>query len=1034
MIQASAHSSAAAIGASSKYIINVWDTENGLPSSSVTSIAQTPEGYLWIGTNNGLVRFDGMRFVTFDPFNTPALGHARAENLYIDAQGTLWINTFDGSLTTWRQGVFAREWAGVSGVDFGAWLVSSRHDRIVFLLETGDLIRRHVRTGAGGDWQVLRPPGDRLSPVYCEDSARALWIRSANDNLWRLTGDEFESVPWTNGLKGAQLNYLTTDREGRVWIATDRELAVWGQGRFQTMTPTKGEPTLNVAYLLFTRNGGYWAIADAQAREGRERRWIRKLDDVRDLTGSYRLAINAHEDGRGGVWFAHYGKGLVHVTPNGDVRRISVADGLPGERVRCWFEDREGNVWVGVDRGGLARLREKRFLVLSESQGLSAKAAVSICEDRQDSIWIGTLGGGLVRWRDGVLKSFALPSVTSGRFIFSVYPDRRDRIWMSADREDLFVLDRGRIRPAPWNVHGIKAILVDRQDRIWFGTKSALSCWMQDRLKEFDRSDGFRPSDVRALAEDDRGDVWIGSGDGGVYRFQEGKLAEFRATDAGASQAVWSLLADDDGTIWAGTFRGGLMRLKDGRFTRFTTKDGLLSDVICQILDDDQGNLWLGSHEGILRIAKADLHAFARGGIRSIPCIGYGRSDGLPTLECAGSYQPSCWRGRDGRLWFATTKGVVSIQPRGLTESRLIPPVVIEELLADGESRDVSLGAGRSGSCIIPAGTQRVAIRFTSLSLTVPEKARFRFKLEGLEKDWVDAGAGRWAEYSYLRPGNYRFRVVARGADGAWSEEGARLALRVLPRFWQHWWFRGLICFVALSVFAGTVRFVATRRLRRELDRIERQRAIERDRARIAKDIHDDLGAGLTQITLLSELARSEPPHEADACLGQISDTARDLTRAMDEIVWAVNPQKDTLDSLMSYVVRLAQEHLTVAGIQCRLDVPARLPSLPLVSEARYNLFLAVKEALHNVIKHARASEVWLRLLMEPGSFTLVIEDDGQGFSETSVIADVETNSRLSSGQGLGNIRKRLSAIGGRCMVHSAPGKGTRVELSVVLP
>jgi signal transduction histidine kinase len=530
------------------------------------------------------------------------------------------------------------------------------------------------------------------------------------------------------------------------------------------------------------------------------------------------------------------------------------------------------------------------------------------------------------------------------------------------------------------------------------------------------------------LAEDRNGAVWIGSGNGDVYRFQDGKLKLFRARDVKARQAVWSLLPDDDGTVWVGTFRGGLLRLKDEGFTRYETINGLPSDVICQILDDDLGNLWLGSHEGIFRVSKAALHAFARNEIRSIPCFVYGRSDGLPTLECSGSYQPSAWRGRNGRLWFTTTKGVVSVQPHEMTEDRFSPPVVVEELVVDGKAWSLAPDRARPFVITIPAGADRIEIRFTGLSLTAPENVRFRYKLDGLEREWINAGSGRWARYNYLRPGDYRFDVVAHSGGGAWSDEGVSLRFRILPHFWQSWWFRGLMGLMAMGVVAGTVRYAATRRLRRQLDRLERQRAIERDRARIAKDIHDDLGAGLTQITLLSELARSESPHEAETHLEQISDTARDLTRAMDEIVWAVNPRNDTLDGLMSYLCRIAQEHLAVAGIQCRIDVPSRLPALPVMSEVRFNLMLAVKEALHNIIKHARAGEAWLRLRVDPDAFTLTIEDNGRGFA---AFADRSSSSRPSSGQGLENLRRRLSAVGGRCVIHSEPGQGTRVELTV---
>jgi signal transduction histidine kinase/ligand-binding sensor domain-containing protein len=1020
------------------YLIDVRDSESGLPSSTVTSIAQTSEGYLWIGTHNGLVRFDGMRLTTFDPETTPELTHARVESLFVDSNGALWINTYDGSLTSWRAGAFTHEWTGKRGPDFGAWLVSSRDGRPVFVLETGELIRRELEAADRGRWRVLRAPGATLVSVFCEDRSGVVWIRSLDHRLWRLVGDRLEPVEWRAGLDGRSINHIASGPDGRLWIGTDREIAVFENGRFKKMNPEGGERSLNVNLILCTRDGGLWIVANGRARKAVGGKWVLAPDACRDLTGTFRTSVNGFEDRQGGVWFTHLGKGLIHVSRDGEARKITMAEGLPGERVSSFLEDREGNVWVGVDRGGLARLRVRRFQVLGSTEGLSAKGAVSICEDGRGVVWIGTLGGGLDRWWKGALANVPFPSATAGGFVFSVYPDRTGRLWMSGDREDLFLFDKNAIRRAGVSVHGIKAILVDRVGRVWLGRKDGLSVLEEGRLKSFGPEDGFERTDVRALAEDRDGNVWIGSGDGAVYRFQDGTLAVFRTADS-AQQAVWSLLPDDDGSVWAGTFRGGLLRLKDGRFTRYTTRDGLLSDVVCQLLDDGQGRLWVGSHQGIFRVPKAALRAFAAGEVRTLPCVGYGRSDGLPTLECSGNYQPACWRGRDGRLWFATTKGVVSVQPREITENNQPPPVVIEDVLVDDRSASPRAGAGTpNGAPAVPVveiapDSERVELRYAGLSLTAPEKVRFRYRLEPLEREWVEASFRRFAQYSYLRPGTYRFSVLASNSEGIWNEAGAGLTLKVLPHVWETWWFLSALALVATGAVAAAARHLATRRLKGALERLERQRAVERDRARIAKDIHDDLGAGLTQITLLSELARSDSPQETDQHLAQISETARELTRGMDEIVWAVNPRNDTLDSLTTYVCRFAQEYLNVAGIQCRLDVPAQLPALPVTSEVRHNLFLAIKEALNNVIKHARAREVRLRLQPGADGFTLVIEDDGQGFDVAGATSAGAAATRLSPGQGLENLGKRLEAIGGSCVVTSEPGRGTRIEMTVSL-
>jgi signal transduction histidine kinase/ligand-binding sensor domain-containing protein len=1001
-------------------MLDVWDTDRGMPSSSVTSLAQTPEGYLWAGTQNGLLRFDGLRFATFDPETTPELLHARVEHLFVDPQGTLWINTYDGSITSWRAGVFRHEWKGAGSLRFEAFLAPSQEHETVFVLDTGSVIRRPLPS-TDAQWEILRPDkGTDLVPLFARDASGSLWVRSTDHRVWRVRDGTLEEVP-TRGLAGGTVNCLVADRSGRIWVGTDAEIAVFEDGRFRTMTPTNGPARVDVTLLLFTRDGGYWVVANGRARKARDREWVWTRDAGEGLTGLFRQTVNALEDRRGGIWFSHYGKGLLHIGADGEARWITVADGLPGNRIRHVLEDREGNIWLAVDRAGLVRLRDARFQTFSTAQGSRTPAAASVAEDSRGAIWIGSIGAGLQRFAAGTLETVALPPTSAGRFVFSVFPTADGRLWMSADREDLFYFDGTRVRAAPWNLHGIKTILVDQSGAIWLGTKTGLSRALHGNLKTFGAADGFNRGDVRALAQDREGAIWIGLGDGTVFRYAHERFKEFRPHDGEHGHAVWSLYADTDGTIWIGTFRGGLLRLRDGQFTRYTTAHGLPSNIICQVLDDGAGQLWMGSYGGIFRVAKAALTSNVSG---AIPLVNYGRSDGLPTLECSGNYQPSAWKAKNGRLWFATAKGVVSVDPTEPAVDYPLPTAVVEEVRFDQQVLTGGASAWR-----FPPGPHRFEFRYTGLSLSRPEQVRFRYQLEGLEHEWVDAGPQRSAHYSYLPPGEYRFVVSATLGDGRWSAPAISRPFTVLPHYTETWAFQLALGIGAIGIVSGAARYVTARRLQRKLQRLELQRAIERDRGRIARDIHDDLGAGLTQITLLSELARREPPQEMEAHLGQISDTARELTRTVDEIVWAVNPRQDTLDGLVTYSCQFAQEYLTMAGIQCRLDVPDRLPVVTLTADIRHNLFLAVKEALNNVVKHAAAREVWLRLIHDHGSVTLVIEDDGCGFDVPA--EDGRTEARTASGQGLDNLASRLATIGGRCSISSAPGRGTRIELSV---
>jgi signal transduction histidine kinase len=520
---------------------------------------------------------------------------------------------------------------------------------------------------------------------------------------------------------------------------------------------------------------------------------------------------------------------------------------------------------------------------------------------------------------------------------------------------------------------------------------------------------------------------------GGLGRLSnDGTLRQFRKRDGLSSDFVQCLRLDSDGTLWIGTFGGGLNRLKQGRFAVINIRQGLADNVIHHIEEDSRGYFWLSSHGGIMRVSKAELNRCADGQMGSVNCLSYGKGEGLPTLECTGGFQPAGTRTADGRLWFPTSKGLVAVDPNDVKINQLPPQVVVEEMLV--EDQPIALAAKGVVPMRIPPGRRRFEFRYTGLSFTVPEKVRFQYRLEGLEHAWLDAGTKRVVNYSYIPAGNYKFHVKACNNDGVWNDAGAELAFTVLPHFWQTLWFRGLATLAVVGAVAGSVLFETRRRMHRKLERLEQQRAIERERTRIAKDIHDDLGASLTRITLLSQSARSEldDPPQAAADLDRIYGTARELTRAMDEIVWAVNPKHDTADSLASYLGRFAQDFLGAAGIRCRLRMPLELPQWPLTAEVRHNLFLAFKESLHNAVKHAAATEVQVSLKVEPTRFVLSVKDNGCGFSPESSAGPIpRDSSRPASGNGLGNMRQRLKEIGGECEIKSAPRAGTNVTFRV---
>lgn len=1059
--------SATADAVEQNYLVETWGVDDGLPHSTVTSIAQTPDGYLWVGTHHGgLARFDGKRFVCFNPGTTPQLSSITIQRLRVDPQGTLWISANEGGLMSCRNGRFRFELP--SGPPPASWLSSvvAASVQEAWLASVGGALWRWRGAAGTNRWAIFEAPDANDRSTFCQDGQGRIWYRTRDGWLGWFDGAQFVRVPTNCGLSGLQVNQLACDPGGRVWVGTERELAAWDSGRFVNQTPTNGEPVIVVRHLAFAGDGSLWVHSQTRLRKCAGREWVdeARFQDARFQEVGPSVEMEMQDDGRGGLWLAHYEAGFWHVAASCRVTRVGKQEGLPSGMMECWFQDHEGNVWAGLTGSGLVRLRPAAFHTVRAGGESLTRAVTSVCQDAAGAMWFGTGDGGCFRWSDGNLAVCQLPTNTAPGQDITVCPDNRGGVWVGSVGDGLWLVESNTFRRPfpPADIRGVvRALFTDRSGALWIGNPQGLFCWAEGKLRKLTPTDGFAAAYIVSIAEDDRGALWFGTAGGDLRRYQDGTFATFRQTDIASQppgpdstadpppprplsgrERFWALHPDRDGVLWVGTLGGGLLRFCEGVFTRYLPRDGLPSEYISQILEDGHGHLWLGTRAGIARVSKDALHRFARGELASVPCITYGKSDGLPTIECSGGSQPAAWRDAGGRLWFTTAKGVVSVQPDELPFNSLPPPVVIEEVRVAGQPcamvRKNRPGAAADANTLplVEAEARRhhLEIQFTGLSFTAPDQVRFRWKLEGWDEEWVAGGTRRATSYSYLPPGDYVFHVTACNNDGVWNEAGAALVIRMLPSFWQTRWFQIGAALLGLGTAAATARFVTVRKARRRLEELERQHALEQERSRIAKDIHDDLGASLTHITMLSQSAREklEDSAPANGDLRQIYGTARELTRAMEEVVWAVSPRQDSLDSLVTYLGTFAQDFAGASSLRCRLDLPAQVPELPLSSQVRHNVFLAFKEALHNVAKHAAATEVRISLKVEAGSFVLMVEDNGRGFRRDqpgSVPAPAgELAARLLTGHGLPNMRSRLEQIGGYCDIQSQYGLGTRVR------
>jgi len=1022
------------------YLVHVWGAEDGLPQNSVNCLAQTPDGYLWIGTRSGgLARFDGARFVTFNPQTTPELKDVEFETLSVDSRGTLWITAGNESAASLAEGRFRLVRERTAVPRWHPLHLVAEESNAVYLASFHSAVFRVPRQGGVNQAQRidLDPPPPPPAPgAFTQTSDGALWYITENRQVARLSLPVPEARRPTVFSLPSPARVLAKDSAGRLWLATDEQLGVMSPDGFADHTPTNGPALRGVREMIAAVDGSLWLWNGNALRKMSGGQWTLSAEQFRPNPSSQTLKFFA--DSTGGIWAAEYGTGLWHVRPDGAATLLTPENGLPSKFITCWLEDQEGNIWIGTKEAGLARIRRRQFKEFTAADGIPGDVVQSVCEDAQGTIWVGTATGGLARKAGDKFVSVPLtpnpdPLIES----VTVFPDTTRGIWIGTLQGSIFRCENNEVRcvdnEVAWSFpmerlrdHVANAMMQDRQGRVWFGNGAGAYYFQDGKLTVFDRARGFVDNiGVRALAEGPVGTLWFGTEPGDLWRVVKDVPTRYHPPVEWPNARVSALLPDPDGSLWIGTLGGGLLRFENGNFTRITTQQGLPDNSITQLLEDDAGNLWGGSYAGIFRASKKDLKDLAAGAVDEIAFSVHGRFDGLPAQAYSGWFQPSCWGSRDGQLWFTTVKGVVSVIPREVKVNRRPPPVVIEEMRVDGEPSDFKAVANdETISAAIPPlriapGRHYVEFRFTGINFTSPDKVRFKWQLEGAEKRWRESVNQRSAGYGPLLPGEYRFRVLAANSDGFWNEAGASIGFAVQPFFWQTWWFEtSLIGGVCLGLVLVAT-FAQHRRHRLELERLEHRNEMERERTRIAQDLHDDLGTGLTQISLLSSVLdrESAPAAETQALTQQIRCTSRAMVTALNEIVWAVNPKNDSLSELEGYLGNFAEAFFQPGPIRCRLDIPGDVPERPILPEVRHGIFLAFKEAINNAAKHSRATEVRVKIHCTGDELQLAVEDNGVGFDPAAQRA----------GNGLANMRHRLENLGGSCDVRSAPGAATTV-------
>ncbi|PIQ08835.1 MAG: hypothetical protein COW71_09665 [Ignavibacteriales bacterium CG18_big_fil_WC_8_21_14_2_50_31_20] len=967
----------------SEYSIQGWTKEDGLPNNKVYDIIESYDGFIWFGTSDGLVRFDGNQFKVFNSSNVPKIKANVVRYLYNDKNGKIWA------------------------ANGGAGLLSISKDKFELISEENGLSLNHVST-------------------ITEDKSGKIYIGTYGGGISILQNGKFNYINSKIGLSSDIIYSILVENNGRIWAGTLNEgVNLIDKNGITIFNHENGLPKSTVKQI-------FWAPSFGENSKGRILVATNKGVFVFNGKGfevneaflqlKEKIVNHIDEDEYGNLWFSTSGSGI-YIYNGKTLAHLSKNNFLPTNDISHVYPTKVG-IWICSQTNGIFYIKKNRVKVITKAQGMPNNHIRTIFQSSAGTLWIGTENG-IAKYYEHENKIVPIKTNKEKFTVLAWAENERGEIFLGTHQNGLFKIVSDKlvnvVSHKELKAKMIRSLKFDDNGTLWIGTNGAgIALLKNDEILFIDKTNGLSSNFIACISKSGNEELWVGTTGGGVVVLDKNGLVikSISDKDGLASNIINSISVDENGTKWIGTSVSGISRIKNNSIFNFNEQNGLYRNTIKKLLYDGKKRFWITSNQGIYSIDKNTLNEFADGKTQKLNFSLFGKNDGMLSDEFNAAADNAGCISITGKIYAPSNDGMIVIDPN-ILNSNVDPPLVyIDDVFINyNKSSKEELGE-------LPPNTESVQINYGGISFVHEKNIKYKYLLQGIDEEWVYVENGRQVLFTHLPYGNYTFKVKSITPDGIESKDYAYLNFTILPYYWQTFWFKILSAFLIIGLISSFIFYTVQRRYKQKLVKLENEAALERERIRISKDIHDELGASLTKISLLSDLAKmhlTDNPNLEDD-LNKISEASRNVALTLDEIVWAVNPKNDTLEKTIFYIIQYIEEYISSTEIEFDIHIPDTIPELFIHAELRQNLFMSIKEAVNNVVKHSNANVLSLIVSIEKFQIDITLEDNGKGI-------DFGNLNQFSNG--LENMKKRIENSNGKFEISNKNPNGTRINIKM---